>query len=279
VTGAGGGVGRAFLSQVPGHHDVDGFDHESLDVGDHEAVQKALVPLAAEVILNFAAFTKVDVCESEPDRAYRDNALAAQNVALAARRAGSALVQVSTDYVFEGEKGSPYDELDDPAPLSVYGRSKLAAEHFVRRIMPEHFIVRTGYVFGGGAEYLTSALRLLARGGATGGLADRRGSPTYVHDLAARVLPLVMTGRFGTYHLAGPEPTTWFDVLQRAKRIGRLPGDVIPQRAAELALPAARPRDSSLVSLFTDEVGLDPMRPLDDALGDLLGRLEQESSG
>ena len=128
-------------------------------------------------------------------------------------------------------------------------------------------------MFGGGDDFLTGQLRALAAGRESRGLADRVGSPTYVRHLAERVLPLVLTGRFGTYHLGGPEPTTWFDLLRRAKRLASLPGTVTAQRTDELALAAPRPQDSSLTSLFTRELGIEPMPPLDDALTDLLRRL------
>ncbi len=270
IVGAGGGLGRAFLDLAPQHHHVHAFTHADLDVGDHEAVMRQIPPIKPDAILNFAAMTDVDACESDPDRAYRDNALGPQNLALAARACDATLLHVSTDYVFDGEKGSPYDELDTPNPQSVYGRSKLAGEDFVRALVAEHFVVRTAFVFGGGTDYCASALRRLAAGDKAGGIADRTGSPTYVRHLAARVLPLLLTGKFGTYHMAGAEATTWFDVLRRAKAIGGLEGEVFEQRADDLGLAAPRPMNSSLASLFADEIGLPPMPPLDEALRELL---------
>ena len=272
VNGAGGGLGRAFLDQVPAHHDVLAPTHAELDVGDHHAVMQTVVPARPDAILSFGAFTRVDACESEPDRAYRDNGLGPQNLALAARACGAAILHVSTDYVFDGDKGAPYDELDAPNPRSVYARSKLAGERFVRATTREHFVVRTGFVFGGGNDFLSGALRALSTGGAAGGLEDRVGSPTYARHLAARLLPLLLSGRFGTYHLAGPEATTWFEVLGRLKAHGDLPGAVEPQRADELGLPAPRPRNSALVSLFAAEVGVPAFPPLDEALRELLSR-------
>jgi dTDP-4-dehydrorhamnose reductase len=272
VTGAGGGLGRAFMAVVPSHHDVVPFAHEDLDIGDHHAVMQTIVPLKPDAIVNVAAFTKVDACETDPSSALRANTLGPQSLALGARTCGAVLLHVSTDYVFDGEKGSPYDELDTPNPRSIYARSKLAGEQLVRRVTPEHFVVRTGFVFGGGTDYISGAVARLAEGETVGALSDRIGSPTYVRHLAERILPLVLTARFGTYHLAGPEPTTWFDVLGRVKAAGDLPGKVSSQRAEDLALPAPRPRNSALVSVFASEIGLSPFPPLADAVQDLLQR-------
>ena len=223
VTGAGGGLGQAFLEQLPSHHDVVPLSHGELDVGDYHRVMQAVVPLAPDAVLNFAAMTRVDACESDPEAAYRTNTTGPQNLALAARQAGSMLLHVSTDYVFDGEKGSAYDELDAVHPLSTYARSKLGGEVAVRSLHPEHFVVRTSYVFGSGTDYASTAIDRLAEGEKAGGLTDRIGSPTYVPHLASRILPLVLTGRFGTYHVCGGEPASWYDVLAHAKSIGNLP--------------------------------------------------------
>jgi dTDP-4-dehydrorhamnose reductase len=266
VTGAGGGLGRAFLAQVPAHHEVHAFTHAELDVGDHGAVRATVQAIAPDAVINLAGFTAVDANESDPERAFRDNAVGPQNLALAARDCGAVVVHVSTDYVFDGMKGVPYDETDAPAPLSVYGRSKLAGERLVRDLVPSSFVVRVGHVYGGGGDYLTKATRRLAAGEPAGGLTDRIGSPTYVGHLAQRLLPLVLTGRFGTYHLGGPQPASWFEVLTRLRDLGGLAGDVLPQRARDLALPAPRPANCALTSVFTGQLGLAAMPSLDEGL-------------
>jgi dTDP-4-dehydrorhamnose reductase len=270
VTGAGGGLGRAFLDTCPPEHEVHAFDHEQLDIGDHRAVTNAIAPLSPDAIVNCAAMTNVDGCETDPDLAYRANAVGPHNLALAARAVGATLLHVSTDYVFDGEKGAPYDELDRPNPLSVYARSKLGGESLVREVLPEHFLVRTGYVFGSGRDYLSKAVAMMENGESPGGIADRIGSPTYVAHLAERLVPLLETGRFGTYHLAGSEPATWFDVLTRVRFLGGFPVPVRRQAADELDLPAPRPRFSALTSLFLPELGVDPLPPIDVALKEFL---------
>jgi dTDP-4-dehydrorhamnose reductase len=277
VTGAGGGLGRAFVAAMTdgAGHEVRAFTHAELNVGDAGAVRAILDP-RPDVIVNAAAYTNVDACEDEANLhdAMAGNVLGPWLLAQAAERAGATLVHVSSDYVFDGSKGAPYDERDEPAPANRYGTFKLMGEDKVRETTDRHVIVRTAFVFGAGRDFLTGALARLAAGERVGALVDRVGSPTYVRHLAERLLPLAVTERFGTYHLAGSEPTTWFDVLERAKAISpdRLTGDLVEQHAAELDLAAPRPVDSSLTSVLLPALAerVPPMPPLDDALREIL---------
>lgn len=269
VTGAGGGLGRAFLDHVSADHEVAALTHADLAVEDPDAVRDVLDPIRPDVVLHLAAMTSVDGCEEDPEGARRANVDGTRNVARAAARSGAVLVAMSTDYVFDGEKDAPYDERDEPNPLSVYGRTKLEAER-AARAAGDPVIVRTSWVFGATGEFVRESLRRLARGEEVGGIVDQVGTPTFVRHLAACLLPLVESGVRGVVHLAGPEPTTWFDVLDRARRLGGLPGSVVEQKADELGRPAPRPASSALTSVVLPETGVPPMPPLDDALRELL---------
>jgi dTDP-4-dehydrorhamnose reductase len=133
-------------------------------------------------------------------------------------------------------------------------------------LLAEHFIVRTGFVFGAGGDFLSTAIARLGRGETVGALIDRFGSPTYVHHLAERLFPLLLSARFGTYHLAGPQRTCWYDLLLLAKKRGSLAGTVELQTAEDLALPAPRPTDSSLTSVLLPHLDVPAMPPLEAAL-------------
>jgi dTDP-4-dehydrorhamnose reductase len=266
VTGAGGGLGRAFLASVPSGHEVHGLARADLDVRDHDEVARTLVPLEPDVILHLAAMTSVDGCQAEPGRASETNVLGSFNVAAAARRSGARLVTLSTDYVFDGEKGAPYDERDRPNPLSVYGWTKLAGERAAEAVAPDLLVVRTAWVFGSGKDFLSRAVRGLRAGEEVGGIVDQVGSPTHVVHLAERLLPLIESDVRGIVHLAGPEATTWHDVLVRAKRAGGLAGDVPEQKADEVGRPAPRPANSSLTSVVLSGTRVPAMPPLDEAI-------------
>ncbi|HEX9886173.1 MAG TPA: dTDP-4-dehydrorhamnose reductase [Longimicrobiales bacterium] len=269
VTGAGGRLGSAFLTRAGDMHDVVPFLHDALDVTDGTGVTAAIGGARPDVVIHAAAMTAVDACELDPVNAYRVNALGTRNVALACRRAGATLVAISTDYVFDGEKGALYHEFDRPHPISVYGASKLAGEREAR-LAPEHVIVRTSWVFGGGGDFLGGALRKLAAGETISAIADLMGTPTFVGHLADRLVPLVQAGHRGVVHLAGGEPTSWYDLL--TETVGRfgMPGQVTPQKAEELARPAPRPRAPALTSLVLPSDGPLAMPPLADGIREVL---------
>lgn len=273
VTGAGGGLGTAFREAVGAEHEVVAFTHDELPVEDLELVAERLSAARPEVILHLAAKTSVDGCEGDPEGAYVTNAVGTLAVARAARDAGALLVALSTDYVFDGDKEGPYEEGDPPNPLSVYGRSKLWGERLAAATAPEHLVIRTSWVFGAGDDFVSGSIRKLAAGQAVGGIVDQTGTPTYVHHLAAGLPPAIRSGHRGLLHLAGPEPTTWFDVLTMAREIGGLPGEVVEQKAADLARRAPRPANSALSSAVLETLDVPPMPPLEEAIREVLARV------
>ena len=274
VTGAGGGLGRAFLEVTGSEHEVHPFTRAQLDVTSWDAVTEALVPLEADLIMHFAAMTAVDACEEDPQRAAETNIGGSFNVAWAARASGALLVAISTDYVFDGEKEEPYDELDQPNPISMYGATKLAGERAAETVAPDLLIVRTAWVYGAGDDFFSKAVRRLAQDEEVGAIADLASGPTHVAHLAERLMPLVESGMRGVVHLAGEGPVTWFDVLVRVKDLGSLSGDVVPQKADELQRPAKRPANSALASLRLGETKVPPMPPLDEGIKKVLSDVD-----
>jgi dTDP-4-dehydrorhamnose reductase len=277
VTGGEGGLGRALQARTSTHHELIPLGHGDLAVEDLSTVLDQLVPARPDVIVHAAAMTSVDGCELDPRKAFAVNALGTRNVALAAARAGAVLVYVSTDYVFDGEKGEAYHEFDPPHPISVYGESKLAGEREAQHLAPDHLVVRTSWVFGGGEDYLSMALARLAAGESVPAIVDLVGTPTYVGHLAERLLPAVLSGHRGVLHLGGPEITTWYDVLAEAIRTAGLPGEVTEQKADELGRPARRPVNSALTSLVLERTDVPPMPPLEEAVHEVMGRVRGHS--
>lgn len=216
VTGAGGQLGTAMCAVLAGRYEVVAAAHGACDIADLQAVLRLAEERVPGAIVNCAAYTDVDGCEDDPDRAFRVNALGARNVAIAARAVGAKLVHVSTDYVFDGEKKAPYVEWDAAAPLSVYGRSKLLGEAYVREQHPRHFIVRTAWLYGaGGRNFVTTMLRLVEERDHLRIVADTSGTPTCTEDLARSIAALLDTDCYGTYHCTSQGTCSWYTFAVR----------------------------------------------------------------
>ncbi len=201
IMGAGGQLGRALVRRAGGH-DVVPLARTAADIADLGVVAR-MADLAPDVVVNAAALTDVDGCEADPDAAFRVNALGARNVALGAARAGAALVQLSTEYVFDGAKGAAYWEFDRPCPISVYGASKLAGEELARSVHARTYIARTSWLYGlASSNFVTKILALAGERPDLAVVDNEVGSPTFCDDLADAILALITTGAFGTYHLA-----------------------------------------------------------------------------
>jgi dTDP-4-dehydrorhamnose reductase len=273
VTGAGGQLGVDLTSVLDAHGAFEAIaaTHSELDCADRSQVREALVELEPAVVVHAGAWTDVDGCEVEPERAWRANALATRWVAEWSRVVGAHLVYVSTDYVFDGTKGSAYHEWDEPNPTSVYGRSKLAGE---REAGPGATVVRTSWVSGAhGRNIVRRALELLGEGRTLRFVDDQVGCPTFTSDLARGIVRLI-EGRFaGTWHLTNSGAVSWFGFVREvARQAGFDPEAVQPISTADLDPPrrAPRPACSALDNLAIRLAGLPELRAWQEALSDLL---------
>jgi dTDP-4-dehydrorhamnose reductase len=251
VTGAGGQLGRDVVAA--GEHagdDVVAADRARLDVTDRDAVLGAVLSTRPDAVVHTAAWTVVDACESDPERAYRDNALAVRWVAEACARAGAHLVQLSTDYVFDGDQPEPYVEWDTPAPRSTYGRSKWAGEREALQTAPGATVVRTSWLCGAhGANMVKTILRLAGQQDRLTFVDDQRGHPTFTADLAPMVRRLAVDRRPGLHHVTNQGAVSWFEFAQAVLAAAGLdPARVAPVATADLvpARPAPRPANSVL---------------------------------
>jgi dTDP-4-dehydrorhamnose reductase len=247
VTGAGGQLGHDVVAACErSGDDVVGATRTTLDVTDRDAVMGAITSLRPRLVVNCAAHTGVDACESEVDAAYAANALAVRWLAEGCRRAGTHLVHVSTDYVFDGTKPSPYVEWDAPHPLGVYGASKLAGE---REAGPDATVVRTSWVNGEhGPNMVRTILRLAAERTELAFVDDQRGQPTFTADLAPVLRRLGLERRPGLHHVTNQGAVSWFEFAQAVvAAAGRDPAMVRPITTADLQPPRPAPRPANSV--------------------------------
>ena len=261
VTGASGQLGRQ-LQRAARTHDVTAFDHHSLDITDLTAVRAALRACRPDVVINGAAYNLVDRAESAPEDAFAANALGPRNLALAAAELSAAILHVSSDYVFNGRKGSPYHEFDTPDPLSVYGHSKLAGERAVQHANARHYVVRTAWVYEPhGHGFAHTMCRLAASQREVRVVDDQFGSPTSAEDLAHGILRLIGSQAYGIYHLAGGgAPASWREFAAALFQALKLDCVAVPASSEEFPRPAPRPAYAALTSVQDPRIQLPDWR-------------------
>jgi dTDP-4-dehydrorhamnose reductase len=249
VTGSAGMLGRAVAEAAARRgHDVVALPRAELDVTDADAVTRALAAAAPRAVVNCAGFTEVDAAEAAEAAALRVNGEGAGNVARAGARAGARVVHVSTDYVFDGAKRTPWTESDPVGPLQAYGRTKLAGERAVAAAAPDHAIVRAGWLFGaGGRNFADTMLRLLAERNEVEVVADQAGHPTWTGHLAPALVEVAeRDGDTGVLHATGPGACTWFDFATEIARRTGAAARVVTTTTERLPRPARRPAYSVL---------------------------------
>ena len=223
-----------------------GVDVEEIDITDMLSVQRVLLTLKPSVVINAAAYTDVDGCQSNTELALQVNGEGVAFLAMISKEIGAKLVQVSTDYVFDGKKGAPYEEDDAPAPLSIYGESKYAGE-MNAKFNPDHLIVRTQWLYGhAGKNFVETMLKLAGEKDELCVVDDQIGSPTWTGDLALAIKALLDKGCSGTYHAANSGFVSWNGFAKEIFRLAGLDVTVKPMTTAELGRPAPRPLYSTL---------------------------------
>jgi len=279
VTGAGGQLGRDLVAAFEGW-EVVAADRGRLDVGDRDQVLGAITATNPDVVVHAAAWTAVDACESDADRAWRVNALGTRHVADGCARVGAYLCAVSTDYVFDGTSAVPYTEWDATNPLSVYGRSKLGGEREALGLAPGASVVRTSWLCGaGGANFVRTMVRLAAEGDGTVPVVDdQHGCPTFTADLAGMLRRVAAARLPGLFHVTNGGSTTWYGLARETfAAAGADPDRVVPITTAELdpPRPARRPPRSVLDNAALRLSGLpllpDHREPLERLVKELLG--------
>lgn len=218
----------------------------ALDITDEAAVKTYVEGTAPDIIINCAAFTAVDLCESEQDKAYRINALGPGYLAAAAEKIGAKFVHISTDYVFDGQASTPYTEEAPTNPASTYGRTKQAGDELVRANCSRYFILRTAWVYGDGKNFVKTMLRLAQSNQSVRVVADQFGTPTSALELARAIIFLMETESYGIYHATCEGSTNWYEFAVTIFQTAGLTMKVEPISSSEYAAPAPRPMYSVL---------------------------------
>lgn len=281
LTGKNGLLGRDCFEVFPKKHEVLALSRQELDITEPTQVEVAISRFRPEVIVNCAAFTQVDLCETERDQAVQMNITGPGNLALSAARHGALLVHLSSDYVFDGYKPIPIPYLeDDPtSPLSCYGRTKLEGELAIQSITERHIIVRTAWLYGrNGANFLKKILKLALspQNPELKVVDDQFGSPTWSYRLAHQLALLLEAGGQGIYHASAEGYCTWFELARHFLTSMGVDKPLKPCPSAEYPTPAVRPRNSILENRRLKEAGLNLMHPWQEDLDEFVAAFRED---
>jgi dTDP-4-dehydrorhamnose reductase len=266
-------LGTDVCSVFAQDHEVHGFDVEDFDIADEAETGRVVEKVSPSVILHTAAFTDVEACEDQREKAFRINVTGSMSIARASRRARCPLVYISTDYVFDGAKGRPYKETDRPGPLNYYGFTKLEGENRVREHAQEHLVVRTSWLFGPhGKNFVDTIIKKAGAGENLRVVDDQRGCPTYTHHLAGGLKSLVEVGLRGTVHMTNSGDASWFELAAYAVAVAGLEAKIEPVGSADYRAKARRPRYSVLASDVLAGAGVGPLPDWKQAVRDHLAR-------
>jgi dTDP-4-dehydrorhamnose reductase len=257
ITGTTGQLGRALVAAQCDDWELLQLNRQDTDLLNWQLVRERIMEFAPDLVIHCGAATDVDGCERDPEMAYLGNAVATRSVAQAAAAADAQLVYVSTNFIFDGQKPTPYHEFDVPAPISVYGASKLAGEVEARRATVRCHVVRTAMVFASeGRNFVTSMQRLMAERDRLTVVDDQFGNPTYAPDLAATIVSLIDRAPFGTYHVTNTGSASWYEWAREIATITSAQTQVQPIPAADYRRDATPPANGVLESLTLGPLGI-----------------------
>ena len=276
VTGCNGQLGREIINQLESKKtkgepiELLKCDKESLDISNFEDVYTYTLEKKPEVIINCAAFTNVDLSEEKVDLAYKINALGSKNLAIASEKVKSKLVYISTDYVFKGDKKTPYREDDTTNPTNIYGKSKFLGEQYTKDFCSRYFIIRTAWLYGDGNNFVKTMLRLSESKKEINVVDDQVGSPTSTKELAVCVLNLINTEYYGTYHGTNNGFCSWYEFAKKIFEIKNIDVKVNPITSDKFPSKVNRPSYSVLDNFMLKLIDLDNFKHWEEALEEYL---------
>ncbi|MCR6784771.1 MULTISPECIES: dTDP-4-dehydrorhamnose reductase [Bacillus cereus group] len=275
VTGAKGQLGQDVVSLLKEQKwEVFGFGREELNITDEKQVSEKVLLIQPDIIIHTAAYTQVDQAESDEEAAFKVNAEGTKYLAQAAEAVGAKFCYVSTDYVFDGTKDTPYKADDQTNPQTVYGKSKLVGEQYTQEYCSKNYIVRTSWVFGlYGNNFVKTMLRLAEENKELGIVHDQVGSPTYTTDLARFIISLVQTDKYGVYHGSNSGVCSWYEFAKEIFKQSNIEIVVNPLKTEDFPRPAARPKYSVLDKGMIEENGFESFQNWKEALKDFLKKL------
>ena len=279
ITGANGLLGHE-LSSLLKDHTLILLSHSQLDISDSESVNKQIDSSSPDIIINSAAYTQVDACETNYDLAFQSNAIGPKNLAIKCKQLGIPLIHISTDYVFEGneKKNSPLVEDDKLGPKTVYGKTKLEGEKMVQENCQKYFILRTAWLYGEGKNFVKTMLSLSKKNKELKVVNDQIGSPTYAKDLAKAIKEIIekKSDKYGIYHVTNKGEVSWYEFAKKIFEIKNIEIKVNPCTSEEFPRPAPRPHYSVLSNQKWIDAGFTPMRDYEEALNEYLNSLKDE---
>jgi dTDP-4-dehydrorhamnose reductase len=271
IIGSEGMLGHDLVQVLNDEYEVSTTTIETLDITNIEKTIITVEDINPDVVVHAAAYTDVDGSETNVDLAYKVNALGTRNVAVACKKNDSSMVYISTDYVFDGNKGSSYYEYDQTNPLSVYGKTKYLGEVYIRDILNKFYIVRTSWLYGfHGPNFVTTMLNFAETMDSISVVSDQIGSPTYTVDLANAIALLIKKPVYGIYHVTNSEYCSWYEYAQDIFEITGTNIDIKPVKTEEFSRPAPRPKYSVLENYNWKMEGFPLARSYKEALRDFM---------